>query len=125
MQRFLKWLGILLFKKERETELRQTGIRSKPKARMRQERNKGRRAADHQQSGVMDFDPQIRGRVEDGGPGKNVFVRNKYLDEDSATNKRLRVIGGSSENDGDADGVDPYNTGSFDRANNWKSRTRS
>ncbi|MGB5740732.1 MAG: hypothetical protein WBM54_15425 [Woeseia sp.] len=71
------------------------------------------------------FESETGGRIEDAGPGKNVFVRSKYIREDAGTHDKLTIIGEDSldvaEDEG---GIDPYNTGQFDRSKNWNSRTR-
>lgn len=120
MQRFLNWLGMKLFPKKPEPRLRQTGIRSKPKAhsmrRNPQAGNKGR-------SSPVNFDAELQGRIVDGGPGKNILIRNKYVREDTGTHDTLKIVDDSIIETGEEAGFDPYNTGRFDRARNWNSRT--
>ena len=120
MQRFLKWLGMKLFPKEPEPKLRQTGIRPKPKARSS---SQGRQARNRGRSNPADFDAELQGRIEDAGPGKNVLIRNKYVREDTGTHDTLKIIDDSIIETGEEAGFDPYNTGRFDRARNWNSRT--
>jgi hypothetical protein len=77
----------------------------------------------------VEFTAEVSGRIEDGGPGKNVLIRSKYARGDADTHDThdthdtLRIISNpDSEQDeeyGD-DPYDPYNTGSFDRTNSWK-----
>lgn len=120
MQRFLKWLGLKLFPKKPEPELRQTGIRPKLKNRPGSQRpqvTKTRRAD------TVNFDAELQGRIEDGGAGKNVLIRNKYIREDTGTHDTLKIIDASLIETGEETGFDPYNTGRFDRARNWNSRT--
>lgn len=73
----------------------------------------------------VEFESETGGRIEDAGPGKNVFVRSKYIREDAGTHDSLKIIGEDSldvaEDDG---GIDPYNTGQFDRSKNWNGRNR-
>lgn len=120
MQRFLKWLGMKLFPKKSEPKLRQTGIRPKPKARST---GRGLQAGNKGRSNTVDFDAELQGRVEDGGPGKNILIRNKYVREDTGTHETLKIIDDSLIDTGEEAGFDPYNTGRFDRARNWSSRT--
>lgn len=63
--------------------------------------------------------PGIKGRIEDGGPGKNVLVRNKYLREDTGTHDTLQIVDESLSQSSDEGGIDPYNTGRFDRSKSW------
>jgi hypothetical protein len=60
------------------------------------------------------------GRIEDGGPGKNVLIRNKYVREDTGTHETLKIFSASAI-DLDEDGQDPYNSGRFDRSKSWGS----
>lgn len=123
MQRFLKWLGKKLFPKKPNPKLRQTGIRAKPKLPPRREQENFQQAADVRNEEVIDFDADVPGRIEDGGPGKNVFVRNKYVREDTGTHEKLKIINDSLVNSDEEDAFDPYNTGRYDRSKNWNSRS--
>jgi len=123
MQRFLKWLGSKLFPKPPEPKLRQTGIRPKPGGLTTKERLKRQRAAERPDPGKVEFDTELQGRIEDGGPGKNILIRNKYVREDTGTHETLRIVSDSMFDSGEEAGFDPYNTGRFDRAKNWNSRT--
>ena len=118
MHRFLKWLGTKLFPKEPEPKLRHTGIRLKPKPARK-------RVTDDYANGSGDvsFDPEVYGRIEDGGPGKNVLVRNKYVREDSGTHDNLKIINESLIDSGEEEEFDPYNTGRFDKSKHWNART--
>jgi len=118
MQRFLKWLGMKLFPKKPEPKLRHTGIRPKP-------RPARKRVTDGIADGSSDvsFDPDVYGRIEDGGPGKNVLIRNKYVREDSGTHENLKIINDSLIESGEEEDFDPYNTGRYDRSKHWNSRT--
>ena len=120
MQRFLKWLGMKLFPKKPEPKLRQTGIRPKPKVRST---GRGLQAGNKGRSNTVNFDAELQGRIEDGGPGKNVLIRNKYVREDTGTHDTLKIVDDSLIETGEEAGFDPYNTGRFDRARNWNSRT--
>ena len=73
----------------------------------------------------VQLDSSTGGTIEDGGPGKNVLVRPKYLREDTGTHDTLKIIDEDSLNDGDEDGIDPYNTGKFDRSKHWDKRFRN
>ena len=73
----------------------------------------------------LDFSADVGGRIEDGGPGKNVLVRNKYVREDTGTHETLKIVDDSILESDEESGDDPYNTGRFDRSKSWDSfRTR-
>ncbi len=67
----------------------------------------------------------VGGRIVDGGPGKNVLIRNKYVREDTGTHETLKIVDHSLLETDEESGADPYNTGRFDRSKSWDSfRTR-
>lgn len=69
----------------------------------------------------VEFSSELGGKIEEVGPGKNVLVRNKYVREDTGTHETLRIIDDSLVENEDDDGIDPYNTGRFDRSKSWDS----
>lgn len=69
-------------------------------------------------------DPDLHGRIESVGPGKNVLVRNKYIREETGTHDTLKIVDDSIVDSGEATGLDPYNTGQFDRSKKWEQRFR-
>jgi len=66
----------------------------------------------------------VSGQIEDAGPGKNVLIRNKYVREDTGTHETLKILDDSLVDSGEEAGIDPYNTGDFDRSKNWNTRFR-
>lgn len=62
--------------------------------------------------------------IEDAGPGKNVLIRNRYVREDTGTHETLKILDDSLVDSGEEPGIDPYNTGGFDRSKNWNNRFR-
>ena len=70
----------------------------------------------------VELDPAIEGRIEDLGPGKNVLVRNRYQREETGTYETLKIVDDSLVDSGEETGIDPYNTGNFDRSKNWDKR---
>jgi hypothetical protein len=56
------------------------------------------------------------------GPGKDVPIRNKYVREDTGTHETLKILDDSLVDSGEETGIDPYNTGGFDRSRNWDKR---
>lgn len=67
----------------------------------------------------------VSSHVESVGPGKNVLIRNKYQREDTGTHETLKILDDSMVDSGEETGIDPYNSGSFDRSKNWDKRFRS
>ena len=65
---------------------------------------------------------ELSGEIEDNGPGKNVLIRNKFIREDTGTHETLKILDDSLVDSGEEQGIDPYNTGSFDRSKNWDRR---
>ena len=71
------------------------------------------------------LDPPVDGHIESQGPGKNVFVRKKYIREDTGTYETLKIVDDSILDSPEEDGIDPYNSGEFDRSKHWDRRFRS
>ncbi len=62
-------------------------------------------------------------------PGKalqpnDVIRRRKIVREDTGTHETLKIVDDELQIADDKDGIDPYNTGGFDRSKNWDSRFR-
>lgn len=70
------------------------------------------------------FVAESGGHIEDGGPGKNVYIRNRYVREETGTHETLKILDDSMLESDDEGGADPYNTGQFDRSKTWNLRTR-
>ena len=73
------------------------------------------------QTEAVEFSGELAGKIVDGGPGKNVLVRNKYVREDTGTHETLTIIDDTILDTDDDDGNDPYNSGRFDRSKSWDS----
>lgn len=67
-------------------------------------------------------DEDLSGEIETNGPGKNVLIRNKFVREDTGTHETLKILDDSLVDSGEETGLDPYNTGGFDRSKNWDRR---
>ena len=117
MQRLIKWLAKKIFpdKDAHSHALRRTGYRRMPRP---QPRTAVQR---HPKIDTVDFSSELGGKIEDGGPGKNVLVRNKYIREDTGTHETLTIVDDSLLEADEDDGLDPYNTGRFDRSKSWDS----
>lgn len=71
-----------------------------------------------------EIEPSLDGRIESQGPGKNVLIRNPYVREDTGTHETLKILDESLVDSGEETGMDPYNTGKFDRSKKWDQRFR-
>lgn len=100
------------------SHLRQTGGHTISRSR------KPKPAAAQGRPEYVNLDPHVVGRVEDNGPGKNVLIRNKYVREDTGTHETLRILDDSIIDTQEEEGIDPYNTGQFDRSRNWDKRRK-
>jgi len=67
------------------------------------------------------YSPDAGGKIADGGPGKNVLVRHKHVREDTGTHETLKILDDDMLEQIEEDGIDPYNTGRFDRSKTWDS----
>ena len=122
MTRFWEWLKIRLGWEEEDDglPLRQTGARVTPKpARKPVQRPVKPKPASRKPEPGPEFTAGVGGRIDDGGPGKNVLIRNKYVREDTGTHETLKIVDDSILESDDEAGIDPYNTGRFDRSKNW------
>ena len=68
--------------------------------------------------------PHLHSKVDSLGPGKNVLVRNRFVREDTGTHETFKILDDSLIDSGEEPGLDPYNTGSFDRSKKWDQRFR-
>ena len=73
---------------------------------------------------TLKFNIDPCGTIEDGGPGKNILMRNKYVREDTGTHETLKIVDESIVDSEEENGMDPYNTGRFDRSKSWQFRYR-
>ncbi len=72
----------------------------------------------------IEKEPKFSGKIESQGPGKNVLIRNRFVREDTGTHETLTILDDSMVDSGEETGIDPYNTGAFDRSKNWNNRFR-
>ena len=126
INRLTKWIKSKIpLKKEPErpnlvqaaVNLRQTGSHN-----IQPKRSTPKQAVPRRQPEFVDLNPHTEGRIEDNGPGKNVLIRNKYVREDTGTHETLKIIDDSIIDTEEAEGIDPYNTGQFDRSKHWDKR---
>lgn len=84
----------------------------------------GKAAHKKSENEPLELETHVGGRIEDAGPGKNVLIRSKYVREDTGTHETLKILDESLVESGEESGIDPYNTGGFDRSKNWNNRFR-
>ena len=72
----------------------------------------------------VEVDSSLHSEIESNGPGKNVLIRNRYLREETGTHETLKILDDSIVDSGEEPGIDPYNTGGFDRSKKWDQRFR-
>jgi hypothetical protein len=127
MKRFLNWLADKISpekaspKVSRYHATSEAGPRGKPVA------AKTAKPKNSPDPDVVEFDASVNGRIDSAGPGKNVLRPHKLAGEDADDQEPLSIVGesGAQQNsDDDEGGIDPYNTGKFDRSKNWDKRFR-
>jgi lipoate-protein ligase B len=134
MKRFISWLTSKLSSRKASPDralnrtgahLRQTGSHlHRTGGHLEKRSSRPKQAVPRRQPEFVDLDPRVGGRVEDSGPGKNVLIRNIYLREDTGTHETLKILDDSIIDTEEETGIDPYNTGQFDRSRNWDKRTK-
>jgi hypothetical protein len=128
MKRLFNWLASKVSPRKPvpSTNLRRTGshppLRSGPAAPGKPRKTP---ALPARQPEFVDLDPHFHGRVDELGPGKNVLTRNKFVREDTGTHDTLKILDDSMIESDEEAGIDPYNTGRFDRSKNWDKRFRN
>lgn len=119
IERLKKWLIKRLSGDEPDPtpNFRQTGVHlrvPKPPIRKPESSESAQRTVEFESAGT----------IENRGPGKNVLIRKKYVREDTGTHDTLKIVDDSLVDSGEESGIDPYNTGRFDRSKNWSNRFR-
>jgi len=134
MKRFVNWLTSKISPRKASsdptsgqtaTRLRQTGSHMRYTGGHKPPRAAPPKPAQPaRQPEYVTLDPHVEGHIEDNGPGKNVLIRNKYVREDTGTHETLTILDESMLESDEAEGIDPYNTGQFDRSKNWDKRLK-
>ena len=73
---------------------------------------------------IRETEPTFEGRIENVGPGKNVLVADGDTIDDTGARESLRLFDDAPLDPGEPTGIDPYNSGQFDRSRHWDSRFR-
>lgn len=122
--RFLNWLKSVFSPRQepKRNDLRQTGahLRQTGTHRIQPAKPVTRRRKPE----VVEIDADTKAEIESNGRGNNVLIRNKYVREDTGTHDTLKIVDDSIIETDEEAGIDPYNTGQFDRSKNWDSRFR-
>lgn len=125
MKRFLNWLADRISPRKTSPEITRNrpGYRtSSPVASVAAQSRSSRPSP---KTDYVEFDATIDGRIDDAGPGKNVWRRSKFVRENTGTHDTLCIVGEAAiARPNDEEGIDPYNTGRFDRSKNWDKRFR-
>jgi hypothetical protein len=118
MKRFINWLTDKFAPDYSDTgdTLRQSGVHKIPAA-----PRKTLPPIEPVKQMRIRYSGHVNGKVVEAGPGKNVLIRNKYVREDSGTHETLKIVDDSILESDDEIGIDPYNTGRFDRSRSWDS----
>lgn len=131
MKRFLTWLGRKLSpdKNDFDEDLRQRGAKIRPApARVKPPVVKPKprpAAAPAATTDTVEFSTGKSGTIADGGPGKNVLVRSRFVREETGTHDTLKIVDESLlESEEKEEEFDPYNTGRFDRSKSWDGPSR-
>ncbi len=125
MMRFFRWLAGK-FSPQRassHTDLSKSGSYMGQTGRHTAARPVSKPAIPERQPEVVRFEGLSDGRIEDLGPGKNVLIR-KYVREDTGTHETLTILDENAIDTEEEIGIDPYNTGRFDRSKHWDKRSR-
>mgnify|MGYP001812149233 CR=1 FL=1 len=123
MKRFFNWLADKISPKQAppRVDITKTGQHTS----LKKPSKPRKQAVPRSQPEYIDFDSSVEGRIDSGGPGKNILRKRKFVREDSGTHDSLSILDESDDDqDRDSEGIDPYNTGQFDRSKNWDKRFR-
>lgn len=127
MKRFLNWLADTISPEKASPKVaryRPDDSASPPRKPSKAKTAKPKKPID---SDFVEFDASIDGKIDTVGPGKNVLRRPRFVREEAGTHETLSIVdeaGEQQRNEDDEDGIDPYNTGRFDRSKNWDKRFR-
>ena len=77
------------------------------------------------QSAIRELGAGFEGRIENAGPGKNVLVSNGDAVDDTGARETLRLFDEAPLDPNEPMGIDPYNSGEFDRSRHWDTRFRN
>ena len=67
---------------------------------------------------------ELAGPVKNAAPGKNVLQRERLVSDDTGTREMLKLLDDPPLDNSEPVGIDPYNSGQFDRSRYWDTRFR-
>ncbi len=121
MKRFLNWLADKISPQKASPK----PARPQPGRPAIAKQTHVKQAVPRSQPEYVEFDATVDGQIDNGGPGKNVLRRTKFIREDSGTHESLSILDDSAADSAvKEEGIDPYNTGQFDRSKTWDKRFR-
>ena len=126
MTRFFRWLANKLSpqKPPPRPDLTRSGSYLRQTGRHAAAPRVGRiQAVPERQPEVINFNSGSEDHIEDLGTGKNVLIR-RYVREDTGTHETLTILDENAIDTEEEFGIDPYNTGRFDRSKHWDKRSR-
>lgn len=112
IEKFKRWLEERRSPEERPATRQPRAMKSQPHTLGRQ----FTQAKNDDRSGESVGTPQA--------PEDESLVRKKFLREDTGTHETFTILDDSLSDSGDETGIDPYNTGAFDRSKTWDRRFR-
>jgi heme-binding NEAT domain protein len=98
-------------------------VRPDVSQRFAQVRQPGNVSHKESQPNTTDSSP-VAGTPENANANNKVLIRNKFVRENTGTHETLTILDDSMVDSGEQTGIDPYNTGAFDRSKNWERRSR-
>ena len=78
--------------------------------------------AARRQPDIRESGSGLQGRIENVGPGKNVLVSNGDDVEDTGARETLKLFDDAPLDPRESTGIDPYNSGEFDRSRQCDTR---
>jgi hypothetical protein len=82
-------------------------------------------SAASRRSEVRDIGSRLEGSVKNAAQGKNALIRDIETIDDTGARETLKLFDSSPLDPNEPVGIDPYNSGQFDRSRNWNSRFRN
>lgn len=81
-------------------------------------------SAASRRSEVRDIGSRFEGSIKNADPGKKTLISDFETIDDTGARETLKLFDSSPLDPNEPVGIDPYNSGQFDRSRNWNSRFR-
>ena len=127
MKRFLNWLADKISPERASPKVARYRPTDTPSQSKKPAPSKATKPKQQANPDYVEFDGSIEGEDNSAGPRKNAVRRSKFVRENAGTHDTLSIVdesGGAHSDNHDEEGIDPYNTGRFDRSKNWDKRFR-